>query len=107
MRQAGVVAAAGLVALEQMVERLPEDHARARRLAEAVADVDARLVDPSSVETNIVVVEDVDAARVVAGLAEHGVRASALAPRILRFVTHPDVDDAGVERAVAAISAVL
>lgn len=105
MRQAGVIAAAGLVALESMVERLAEDHARARRLAEAVAErwPDAGC-DPKDVLTNIVVF-DHDAPDVLAShLRGEGVLAATIAPRLFRFVTHNDVDDADIERTMAAIA---
>src|SRR6478672_9562263 len=78
MRQAGIIAAAGIVALEQMVDRLAEDHANARRLAEGLAQLPGLEVDPDEVETNIVMVqvadERIDPKRFVAGLAERGVK---------------------------------
>ena len=91
MRQAGVLAAAGLVALDEMVDRLADDHANARVLAEAAAAVHPVGVDPAAVETNIVYVEHVDAAAVVARLAEEGISAGAMDPRTQRMVTHPGV----------------
>ncbi len=104
MRQAGVLAAPGLVALRDMVGRLPEDHARAARLADAVA---ARWpscgLDPASVRTNIVTFDHADPEKLLDHLAQHGVLAHAIAPRTVRFVTHHDVDDDGVVRAVRAI----
>jgi threonine aldolase len=104
MRQAGIVAAAGLVALDTMVDRLVEDHQRARALAAAVADrwPDAGC-DPGDVETNIVLFRHRDPAALLATLAAEGVWAVTLGPGVVRFVTHCDVDDAGVTRAVAAI----
>jgi threonine aldolase len=107
MRQAGVLAAAGLVALEQMVERLAEDHANARLLAEAAAEVLPDAIDPAGVETNIVAIEGIDAAAAVAGLAERGVVAGAMDPRTLRLVTHPDVDEAACRKAADALRQVL
>jgi threonine aldolase len=105
MRQVGIVAAAGLVALETMVERLADDHARARTLAEAVAErwPDAGL-DPESVTTNMVVFRPGDAVGVLRHLAGEGVRAGTIAPGIVRLVTHLDVDDEGVERARRALA---
>ncbi|MFP5378033.1 MAG: threonine aldolase family protein [Acidimicrobiia bacterium] len=105
MRQAGVIAAAGLVALEAMVDRLADDHARARRLAEAVADrwPDAGC-DPAAVVTNVVVFRHRDPARLVDHLGGHGVRAGTIAPGVVRLVTHHDVDDEGVARACAALA---
>jgi threonine aldolase len=105
MRQAGVIAAAGLVAMESMVERLSEDHARAHRLAEAVADrwPDAGL-DPDDVRTNIVVFGHADPAVLLAHLEAHGIQAGTIAPRTVRLVTHHDVDDAGIDRACEALA---
>jgi threonine aldolase len=107
MRQAGVIAAAGLVALEQMVDRLAEDHAHARLLAEAAAQVHPGGIDPGHVETNIVAIEGLDAAAAVAGLAEHGVAAGAMDARTLRLVTHHDVDEDACRRAADALRRVL
>jgi threonine aldolase len=104
-RQAGVLAAAGLVALEEGPGRLPEDHARARRLAEGVAELLPGTVDPTRVETNMVLVDTaaagIPALEAVRRLADLGVGATLLGER-LRMVTHRDVDDAGVEAALAA-----
>ena len=103
MRQAGVIAAAGVVALETMVERLADDHGRARRLAEALAERFPGSVDPGTVVTNIVCA---DAGALPGGLldslARDGVRAGTIDPHTVRFVTHKDVDDADLDRAVAA-----
>lgn len=108
MRQAGVLAAAGIVALETMVDRLAEDHERARRLAGEMADRFPGSVDPASVETNVVCVDAAtlpggSATAVVDRLAAAGVRAGTIDARTVRFVTHKDVDDAGLDRAVAAL----
>jgi threonine aldolase len=104
MRQAGIVAAAGLYALEHNVERLADDHARARRLAEGWESAGVP-VDPSLVETNFVQVDvgalGLSKADAIARLAEAGVGLSGtVAPGLLRAVTHLDVDDADVERAI-------
>ena len=105
MRQAGVLAAAGLVALRTMVERLAEDHRRAARLAVAVGE---RWPDhgsrPGSVRTNIVVWAPPGAAAVVDHLRAEGVLAGTIAPGVVRLVTHLDVDDGGVARAVRALA---
>ena len=107
MRQSGVIAAAAIVALEQMVERLAEDHSRARRLAEALADRFPDSIDPVTVETNIVCVPlDRLPDKIVERLGEHGVRCGTIDARTVRFVTHHDVDDAGLDRAIAALDAV-
>ena len=105
MRQAGVIAAAGLVALRRMVERLADDHRRAHRLAEAVADrwPDAGC-DPVTIRTNVVTWRHPDPAAVEGHLAAEGVLAGTIAPGVMRLVTHHDVDDAGVERAVLALA---
>jgi threonine aldolase len=105
MRQAGVIAAAGLVALRAMVDRLAEDHARARRLAEAVAERwPEAACDPASVRTNLVVFSPRAADRVVEHLASDGVFADMVAPGVVRLVTHHDVDDEGIERAIVSIT---
>jgi threonine aldolase len=106
MRQAGVLAAPGLVALRDMVERLPEDHARAVRLAEVVADRwPACGLDPSGVRTNIVTFGHGDPEKLLAHLENEGVLAGTIAPDTVRLVTHNDVDDAGLAHAVAALAA--
>lgn len=104
MRQAGVVAAAGLVALKSGIERLAEDHERARRLAEAVADrwPDAGC-DPARVETNIVLFSHPDPTSLLAHLRGHDVLAGTIAPRVVRLVTHRDVGDEGIDVACKAL----
>jgi threonine aldolase len=107
MRQAGVLAAAGLFALRHNLDRLADDHARARRLAEALADVAPGRVDPAVVETNIVPVAVDDAATFAADCRAAGVLVSAVGPRRLRLVTHLDVDDAGIDRAIDVVGRAL
>ena len=111
MRQVGVLAAAGLYALLHNVERLGEDHARARRLAEAVADVGEGLVDVTAVETNIVIVDlagtALDSAAVAARCRADGVLVSAFGPRRVRLVTHLDIDDEAADRAIQVLRRVL
>jgi threonine aldolase len=104
-RQAGIIAAGGLVALRTMRDRLADDHARARRLAEAVADrwPDAGM-EPSSVATNIVIFSPPDPAGLLAHLADHGILAGTVGPGRVRLVTHHDVDDEGIERARTALA---
>jgi threonine aldolase len=105
MRQAGVIAAAGLVALRSMVERLADDHRRARTLADAVAERWPEAgCDPATVRTNIVTWRHADTDAVVAHLAAEGVLAGTIAPGVVRLVTHHDVDDAGLERARRALA---
>jgi threonine aldolase len=107
MRQAGIIAAAGIVALETMVDRLADDHARTRVLADALAERWPGSVDPSSVRTNIVCA---NAARLpdhfVVRLEANGVKAGTIDPRTVRLVTHHDVDDAGVAATIAAFDAI-
>jgi len=103
MRQAGIVAAGGLYALDHHVERLAEDHAHARVLAEGLAAIPGVEIDAARVETNIVIFAVPDAAGLAAGLEEAGVEASRLDSRRVRMVTHLDVDRAGVERALGAV----
>jgi threonine aldolase len=104
MRQAGVLAAAGLEALRHGPGRLAEDHRRARRLAEAIvaSGFDLQL---SAVETNIVIFGTAPdgAEEVVAQLGERGVACAPVSPSAVRFVTHRDIDDAGIERAITAL----
>ena len=101
MRQAGVLAAAGLHALDHHVERLADDHEHARFLAEACG------VDPGSVDTNIVVVPVADPASVVAAAKEEGVLVSAVGATSLRLVTHLDIDRASAETAAAVLRKVV
>lgn len=103
MRQAGIVAAAGLHALDHHVERLAEDHTNARRLAEGLAGIEGIEIDPSRVETNIVIFEVDGALELCGALWDAGVELSPLGPRRLRAVTHLDVDGEGVEIALEAI----
>ena len=95
MRQVGVIAAAGIVALEQMVERLAEDHANARLLADGLAELPGISVEQMSVRTNIVYFNvtrpDLDGPRLVDLLDQRGVRMLPLDPRRVRAVTHCDV----------------
>jgi threonine aldolase len=106
MRQAGIVAAAALYALDHHVERLDEDHARARRLAEGLAESGVPL-DPPDVETNFVGIAltplGLDDAEARARIKERGVLVSVLRPGVLRAATYLGVSDEDVERAVKAI----
>jgi threonine aldolase len=107
MRQAGVLAAAGLIALEQGPKRLHEDHANARLLAEALANIDSVAIDLDSVETNIVIFRLTDglgATDVVKRLKARGILASAFAADAIRLVTHLDVDRAACVSAAQALS---
>gem|GEM_PF-4624 len=108
LRQAGIVAAGCLWALDHHVHRLAEDHANARLLAAGLAGLPGITLDPETVETNIVVFGLADAEKFCARLeAEHGVRMGALGPDLIRAVAHHDVTTAGVRHAVQAVAAVL
>jgi len=96
MRQVGVLAAPALVALDEGLDRLRDDHRRAKRLAEGLG------LDPERIETNIVIVEVPDGPAAEARLRAAGVLVAAIGPKQIRFVTHRDVDDADVERAIRA-----
>jgi len=103
MRQAGIVASAGIYALDHHVERLAEDHDNARLLADGLAGVEGLTIDPGTVETNIVIFEVEDAPALEAALLERGIDIGAVDRRLMRAVTHLDVDRSGIERALAAI----
>lgn len=109
MRQAGVLAAAGLIALEEMPARLHEDHANARWMAEQIAAMDTCRIDLETVQTNIVIFRPKGrtAAEVVAGLKSRGILCGTAGPEEVRFVTHRDVDRAACVRAVKALREVL
>jgi threonine aldolase len=112
MRQAGIIAAAGVFALRHHVERLAEDHERARRLAYGLAEVRGLTLNPERVETNIVIFDvsrtglsgDAFASRT---LSSHGVRFSVLGPTTVRAVTHLDIPPDGIERALEAARAAI
>ena len=107
MRQCGVIAAAGIVALDEMVDRLAEDHANARRLAEGIAGVPGIGVDPSGVQTDIVIwsvdPERMAASQLVAALRERDVLVSAISPTQIRAVTHYGIGAEDVEGAIVAV----
>ncbi len=106
MRQAGVIAAGGLYALEHHIDRLAEDHARARKLAEAVNAMDGFSVDLDSVQTNMVYVDgDLGAQKIMEGLAEHGVDVLDVGPTAVRAVIHLHITDEDIERTIAAFAA--
>jgi threonine aldolase len=102
MRQAGVIAAAGLVAMNQMVQRLADDHVRAGRLADAVAQRWPEALRGGG--TNIVVFSHPDPARFLGHLRAAGVLGGTVAPRTVRLVTHCDIDDAAIDVARQAIA---
>jgi threonine aldolase len=108
MRQAGIVAAAALYALDHNVERIADDHRRARRLAEGLADAGVK-VDLEQVETNFVQIDvGPERADAIERMKQHGVLVSTTVhPTVVRAVTHLDVTDADIETAIVAISASL
>jgi len=107
MRQAGLLAACGIVSLTQMVDRLADDHRRARKIAQAVGELPGFSIDWDTVQTNMVMVNtDRPAAEVVADLAKHKVLALPPAPNRIRLVLHADVDDEKADRAVRAFAQV-
>jgi threonine aldolase len=109
MRQAGIIAAGGIHALRHHVKRLAEDHANARRLAEGLAELPGIVLDPETVETNIVIFEltgPLDAGTAVARLLDRGVRMGAMGPTSVRAVTHLDVSAAQTDRALAVARSV-
>ena len=104
MRQAGIIAAAGLVALDTMVERLADDHRRARTNASAVGERWPSVAPSLEAQiTNLVVFEHDDTAALLDHLSTDGIAAGTLAPGIVRFVTHRGIDDHAVERIIESI----
>ena len=107
MRQAGIIAAAGVFALRHHLDRLAEDHERARHLAHGLAEIPGLALNPERVETNIVIFDvrgtglsgDAFASRT---LSSHGVRFSVLGPTTVRAVTHLDIPPDGIDRALEA-----
>ncbi len=111
MRQAGIIAAACLYALDHHVDRLAEDHDHAKRLAEGLAEMPGIELDPSTIETNIVFFDLApsasNAASLEATLLQDGIRIGAMGPRRMRAVTHLDIDAAAIDQALASVSAAL
>lgn len=106
MRQAGVIAAPGLIALTQMVDRLADDHVRAKRLAQGLANIRGIVVDVDRVETNIVIADVRDSGltpdEFLATLSECGVLAAGFGGTLVRFVTHVDITDDHIDETIAA-----
>ena len=111
MRQAGVLAAAGIVALTEMTERLAEDHANAHKLAEGLAEIPGLSIDPAMIKTNIVYFEttreDLFEDELVRRLDKEGVKISAMGPRLLRAVTYYQITEEDIEFALHAFSKIL
>ncbi len=111
MRQVGVLAAAGLIALEKSPQRLHEDHAKAKRLAEGVAQIPGLQVNPASVRSNILIFDctssGMNAVELCDALHAKGVWVQDTAPYSVRMVTHWNVDEAGIERALVELKRVV
>jgi threonine aldolase len=101
MRQAGIIAAAGVYALERMVERLIEDHDNAKALASGLAELPMVALDPASVETNIVIFQSDDAAGFARALKREGVLCTLPGPGRIRMVTHFGIERADIDDALA------
>src|SRR6202041_3933606 len=108
MRQAGVIAAAGLIALEESPKRLHVDHENAQRLAKGLASLPGIAIDPKKVATNIVIFDVQGTGKTAAAISDkigrHGVLCSATDQFDVRMVTHCDVDRAGIDAAIAAVA---
>jgi threonine aldolase len=111
MRQAGVLAAAGRIALQESPKRLGLDHRNAQRLAEGITQIPSLHIDPRTVKTNIVIFDcrdsGLDAVQLCEALKPHGIWALDTAPYSVRFVTHCDVDEQGIDRALQVLAAVV
>jgi threonine aldolase len=111
MRQAGVLAAAGIVALTEMTERLAEDHANAHKLAEGLAEIPGLSIDPAMIKTNIAYFgttrEDLFEDELVRRLDKEGVKISTMGPRLLRAVTYYQITEEDIEFALHAFSKIL
>jgi threonine aldolase len=112
MRQAGVLAAAGIIAIEKMSPRLGEDHAHARQLAAGLKDIPALIQRPGTPATNMLFIDLADGysqspAEVVSRLNECGVKIALAGPRVFRLVTHYWIDDAAVEKTIQVFKSVM
>ena len=108
MRQSGIIAAAGITALEQMVDRLAEDHDNAKRLAEGISRIKGLSIELNRVQTNIVYFdmaeEQFDAGRLVTQLAARGIKILQVAPNRLRAVTHYGISTEDIDLALTAMN---
>jgi len=104
MRQVGIIAAAGIYALDHHTDRLGVDHANAKKLAQGLSQIDGVKIDPNTVETNIVVFDvsetDTDPYRIVESLKERGILMIPFGKALIRAVTHLDVTSEDIERAI-------
>ena len=105
MRQSGIIAAAGIVALESMIDRMADDHANAKKLAEGLSGVEGISIDPAAVQSNLVFIQ-VDAPDhmdIAQRLDERGVRVGARPGGIWRLVTHNDVSSDDIDYALEVV----
>jgi threonine aldolase len=111
MRQVGVLAAAGIVALEESPKALHEDHANAKRLAQGLAELPGIKLDPERVQTNIVIFDisatGLTTAQFTPELRSSGILANGISSREMRMVTHYDVDRHGIEKTIQAVRGIL
>ncbi len=111
MRQAGILAAAGIICLNEMIERLSDDHAHAQKLAQGLAQLEGIAIDPAAIESNLVYFdlerEDMTPAQLVNGLAAQGVKLTATAGRRLRAVLNRHIEAADVDKVLAAFRSTL
>ena len=111
MRQSGIIAAAGIAALEQMVERIAEDHKNARRLTEGIARIEGLSVDPAKTQTNIVYFdlagERLTAQKLVMALSKKGIKLLPVGPRRLRAVTHYGISAEDIDLTLTALRGVM
>jgi threonine aldolase len=111
MRQAGVLAAAGIVALNEMVDRLADDHANARKLADGLAEMDGLSIDPSLIKTDIVYFEvkrdDMTMEELIKRLEDRGIRMLPVGPGRIRAVTHYHITSDDIDYALGAFSEVM
>lgn len=111
MRQCGIIAAAGIIALEQMTERLAEDHTNARRLAEGIAKIPGLSLDPKSIRTNIIYFnlssKKLSAGILVKQLADQGIKVLQLGPALLRVVTHYGISSENIETTLTVLRKIM
>ena len=111
MRQAGILAAAGIVALNEMVDRLAEDHENAKKLAYGLAEIKGAAIDPTKIRSNILFLEikkeDLTAEKLIAQLKEEGLRVGPRSPRQVRAVTNYHVTKADIDYALGVFQKIL
>lgn len=111
MRQSGIIAAAGIIALEQMVQRLAEDHSNARRLAEGIARIPGLSIDPSKVQTNIIYFDLVNdrlaADEFITRVGKKGIKLLCTGPSRFRMVTHYGISSEDIDTTLAALGQVI